>query len=146
MRALGAFILVPAVLLLLGCDLFGKLEQESSLSSDIADACDQYCQGWVAATVHCEELAGCVVHDVNNLIEFCTGECIDSANALDEDKAWEVVDCMWCVIDDVGTDPDCAEFEPSHLGDCLDLCGGNEVFYVGFSWFEYMNSECYGDW
>jgi hypothetical protein len=143
---LRAAVVISTVLALAGCDLFGELEEESSLSQDIDDACDHYCQAWVRATEDCYVFDGCEITNVGSLIDECYEECTEIANDLDEDTAWEAVDCMWCIVDLVGTEPDCLDYSEDNLAVCADDCDNLEQFHLSFEWHEHMDMECWDEY
>jgi hypothetical protein len=147
----SALMIFGAFAVLGGCDLFGKLEKELTIDQEAKDACKAYCTSMVNGAEACLwEWAFCNIEDIDSEIDKCTDDCIDVGDDIDEDKTWEAIECMWCINDEIGDDPNCdqmlAVVDTEAI--CKDECEEVEELVAEIGWMVgfFQNPEQYCDW
>lgn len=149
MRPIDAMIVLA--LLLGGCELFKKIERDSA-RLDVKEACGDFCEAWIHATYDCLDDTGDCPAGVPSFSETktqCKDECIEIANDLNDDDMETASECMWCVIDEVGTAPDCLDFYDDewnyylYIDACEWECGDVESLLGKWNWPDDLDDHCW---
>lgn len=138
-------IIVLFVAPLTGCALFEDLKQEDNLDKEVKDACAAYCGFAVDGAEDClRDWYDCSMDDWDANFDSCNDDCLGLRDGLDDDRLWEAVDCMWCVVDQVGDSTTCVEFVGVGEGAiCDDDCEEVDDLSADFDWINefWDNSE-----
>jgi hypothetical protein len=149
MRAINAIIVLA--LLLGGCEFFKPIKKETSQEQETNDACGDFCAAWVHATYNCLDVTDLCMDEIAPFDETrseCKDECVEIALELDESDLEDVTDCMWCVVDEIGTEPDCWDLYEDEWGfyfyvdECEWECEDVESMINKFNWPEQLMAEC----
>lgn len=140
---------IALTLTLGGCDLFKPLE-EYDAQKEAANACEYFCESWVYATYDCFiESDGCPagLPPVNETNDECEQECVTLSNDLDDDDLDKAIDCMWCLVDNVGDTPDCDEVYDEWgdfaVEECENDCTVTETMLSAFDWPQNLVDACW---
>jgi hypothetical protein len=150
MRALKAIMVLCVVLG--GCDLFKKVELYSAVQ-DANEACGDFCASWVHATYDCIESSDLCVGEVSpegDSRSSCKDECVEISEGIDDENELDkIVECMWCVVDELGTEPDCTDFYEDQwsmipwIAECEYECSDVETLLNKFDWWEDLLDQCW---
>jgi len=147
MRITTTIILAWLAPTLTACGLFGDLKQEPDLDAEVEGACEAYCGFVIDAAEDClSEWFGCSMDDWDSNFADCNGDCLDLRESLADNRLWKAVDCMWCVVDQIGDEASCAELEGVGTGAiCAEECDKVDDLAEYFYWINdfYDHSEWY---
>jgi hypothetical protein len=134
MKSIG-FLMIFAIAFAFCLPMVSCSEEEDETES----ACRGQCKGSINEYDDCmQEYYGCEIEDKEGYIDECVSECKQALNNIDSGDKKDVIKCFNCMIDEVGSDPDCGDVYDALEGDCEEVCeeDGLDEYYEEFDTVE----------